>query len=95
MSEGPSRTSPLGADAEPAHPELAERQPLVGQDLRTEELVFNMGPQHPATHGVLRVVVKSDGEVVRGLEPHVGNLHRCSEKAGMAACCIFVPDRVK
>ncbi len=51
-------------------------------DVRTEDLVFNMGPQHPATHGVLRVVVKSDGEVVRGLEPHVGNLHRCSEKIG-------------
>ena len=62
--------------------EVHEEQPLVGRDLRTEELVFNMGPQHPATHGVLRVVVKSDGEVVRGLEPHVGNLHRSSEKIG-------------
>jgi NADH-quinone oxidoreductase subunit D len=62
--------------------ERHETQPLVGRDLRTEELVFNMGPQHPATHGVLRVVIKSDGEVVRGLEPHIGNLHRCSEKIG-------------
>jgi NADH-quinone oxidoreductase subunit D len=41
-----------------------------------------MGPQHPATHGVLRVVIKSDGEVVRALEPHVGNIHRCAEKIG-------------
>ena len=64
------------------HLAVHERQPLVGRDLRTEELVFNMGPQHPATHGVLRVVIKSDGEVVRELEPHVGNLHRCSEKIG-------------
>ncbi len=67
---------------EPPHPALHEHEPLVGRDLRTEELVFNMGPQHPATHGVLRVVIKSDGEVVRELEPHVGNLHRCSEKIG-------------
>jgi NADH-quinone oxidoreductase subunit D len=63
-------------------PELHERQALVGRDLRTEEMVFNMGPQHPATHGVLRVVIKSDGEIVRALEPHVGNIHRCVEKIG-------------
>ena len=75
--------SPRDANTTPAGPARStRRQPLVGRDLRTEELVFNMGPQHPATHGVLRVVVKSDGEVVRGLEPHVGNLHRSSEKIG-------------
>jgi NADH-quinone oxidoreductase subunit D len=69
---------------EPARAPAAahERQALVGRDLRTEEMVFNMGPQHPATHGVLRVVVRTDGEVVRGLQPHVGNLHRCAEKIG-------------
>jgi NADH-quinone oxidoreductase subunit D len=75
----------LRSGGEPHHAsasELHERQHLVSRDLRTEELVFNMGPQHPATHGVLRVVIKSDGEVVRALEPHVGNLHRCSEKIG-------------
>lgn len=55
---------------------------LAGQSLRTEELVVNMGPQHPATHGVLRVVVKTDGEVATALQPHVGNLHRCAEKIG-------------
>ena len=41
-----------------------------------------MGPQHPSTHGVLRVVIKTDGEVVTALQPHVGNLHRCAEKIG-------------
>lgn len=74
----------LRTGAEPPHAavsELGEPQ-LAPRDLRTEELVFNMGPQHPATHGVLRVVIKSDGEVVRALEPHIGNLHRCSEKIG-------------
>jgi NADH-quinone oxidoreductase subunit D len=52
------------------------------RDIRTDELVVNMGPQHPATHGVLRVVVKTDGEVVLDCQPHVGNLHRCKEKIG-------------
>lgn len=49
-------------------------------DLRTEEMLLNMGPQHPATHGVLRVVVRTDGEMVLECEPHVGYLHRCFEK---------------
>ncbi|MDA1194751.1 MAG: NADH-quinone oxidoreductase subunit D [Planctomycetota bacterium] len=59
-----------------------ERQEYVGRDVRTEEMVFNMGPQHPATHGVLRVAIKTDGEYVRALQPHVGNIHRCAEKIG-------------
>ena len=62
--------------------EAADLEKLVGQSLRTEELVLNMGPQHPSTHGVLRVVLKTDGEVVTALQPHVGNLHRCVEKIG-------------
>lgn len=49
-------------------------------DLRTEEMLLNMGPQHPATHGVLRVLIRTDGEVVIDCEPHVGYLHRCFEK---------------
>jgi NADH-quinone oxidoreductase subunit D len=62
--------------------DAADLDRLAGQSLRTEELVVNMGPQHPATHGVLRVVIKTDGEVVTALQPHVGNLHRCVEKIG-------------
>lgn len=49
-------------------------------DLRTEEMELNMGPQHPSTHGVLRVVLKLDGEIVVDAEPHIGYLHRCFEK---------------
>ncbi len=64
-----------------AHEEIA-RALLAGRDLRTEEMVLNIGPQHPATHGVLRVVIKTDGEIVRAIQPHVGNLHRCAEKIG-------------
>lgn len=46
----------------------------------TDEMVVNMGPQHPSTHGVLRLELKLDGEVVREAIPHIGYLHRCFEK---------------
>ena len=48
--------------------------------LDTNELVINMGPQHPATHGVLRVILRLDGEKVLGLECVIGYLHRGVEK---------------
>lgn len=51
-------------------------------DVRTEEMLVNMGPQHPATHGVLRVVLRTDGEMVLEAVPHIGYLHRCAEKIG-------------
>ncbi|MHC4411146.1 MAG: NADH-quinone oxidoreductase subunit D [Planctomycetota bacterium] len=54
--------------------------PPMPRDIQTDELVFNMGPQHPSTHGVLRVVLRTDGEVVLGCQPLIGNLHRCCEK---------------
>lgn len=50
------------------------------ETLRTEEMVLNMGPQHPSTHGVLRLEVVTDGEVVVDVVPHLGYLHRCFEK---------------
>ena len=49
-------------------------------ELHTEEMVLNMGPQHPSTHGVLRVELVVDGEVVVDAIPHIGYLHRCFEK---------------
>jgi len=51
-----------------------------GEKLKSELLTVNMGPQHPATHGVLRVEVKTDSEVVAEAIPHIGYLHRCFEK---------------
>ena len=48
--------------------------------LTTEEMTLNMGPQHPSTHGVLRFIVKADGEVMRTAIPDVGYLHRAIEK---------------
>src|SRR5271157_2942185 len=50
--------------------------------LDSTELVLNMGPQHPSTHGVLRVIVKLDGEKVLGTDCVIGYLHRGVEKLG-------------
>ena len=44
------------------------------------EMLLNMGPQHPSTHGVFRLVLWVDGEMIVDLEPHIGYLHRGSEK---------------
>lgn len=49
-------------------------------EYETSDLMLNMGPQHPSTHGVFRMVLTIDGEVVRDVVPHVGYLHRGAEK---------------
>jgi NADH-quinone oxidoreductase subunit D len=64
----------------PTH--LAESAAPRQSDVRTEEMLVNMGPQHPSTHGVLRVVLRTDGEMVLQSVPHIGYLHRCAEKIG-------------
>jgi NADH-quinone oxidoreductase subunit D len=53
---------------------------VEGSGLGTEEMTLNMGPQHPSTHGVLRFIVKADGEVMRRAIPDIGFLHRSIEK---------------
>ena len=50
------------------------------QELHGDKMVLNMGPSHPATHGVLRLVLELDGEIVTKAEPDVGFLHRGDEK---------------
>ena len=50
--------------------------------LETEEIVVNLGPQHPSTHGVFRIVARMDGETITALEPVMGYLHRNHEKIG-------------
>ncbi len=57
-------------------------QTVVEFDVRTDEMLVNMGPQHPSTHGVLRLVLRTDGEVISEVTPHLGYLHRCAEKIG-------------
>src|SRR5579872_345870 len=49
-------------------------------EVALKNLTLNFGPQHPAAHGVLRLVVEMDGEVVERADPHIGLLHRGTEK---------------
>ena len=46
----------------------------------SDEMIVSMGPQHPSTHGVLKLELRLDGEIVREAIPHIGYLHRCFEK---------------
>ena len=57
-------------------------QPVSEVALSTDQLVVNLGPQHPSTHGVFRMVVRLDGEMIVALEPVMGYLHRNHEKIG-------------
>ncbi|MBA3779057.1 MAG: NADH-quinone oxidoreductase subunit D [Chloroflexi bacterium] len=66
-------------DAVPPYPPRSEREAEF-YHLRDGELLINLGPQHPSTHGVLRVVLKIDGERVVDLDPVLGYLHRGVEK---------------
>lgn len=64
----------------------AIRMPVLPQgmepELHGEHMLINIGPQHPATHGVLRLVLELDGEVVIKCTPHIGYLHSSFEKLG-------------
>src|SRR5919202_4256487 len=64
--------------------ELAPTIPPVIEErnLETVEMNINMGPQHPSTHGVFRMVLTLEGERVRQMEPYIGYLHRGAEKLG-------------
>jgi NADH-quinone oxidoreductase subunit D len=52
----------------------------VTADPQIKTMTINFGPQHPAAHGVLRMVMEMDGEVVERVDPHIGLLHRGTEK---------------
>ncbi len=62
---------------EPGIPDIG---PLEDDNLESELMTLNMGPQHPSTHGVLRLELKTDGEIVDNVRPHIGYLHRSFEK---------------
>jgi NADH dehydrogenase (ubiquinone) Fe-S protein 2 len=49
-------------------------------DLSTPKLIINFGPQHPAAHGVLRLILELRGELIQYADPHIGLLHRGTEK---------------
>ena len=59
---------------------LSEPGKYNASTLRSEEMIVNLGPQHPSTHGVLRLEVLMDGEIIKEVSPHIGYLHRCFEK---------------
>lgn len=66
---------------------LAVPTPLANeeQNLETVEMEINMGPQHPSTHGVFRMVLTLEGERVKAVEPFIGYLHRGAEKLAEAS----------
>ena len=71
-----------GSTAETIIPQPAAQQVEAQTEAGAEQRTFtiNFGPQHPAAHGVLRLVLELDGEVVERVDPHIGLLHRGTEK---------------
>ncbi len=63
----------------------APTRPIPADDLNTVDMTINIGPQHPATHGVFRMVLTVDGELVVDCEPYIGYLHRGLEKLSETA----------
>src|SRR5690606_24929522 len=63
-----------------ATPEERVRPESGSGDVDLRNFTINFGPQHPAAHGVLRLVLELDGEVVERVDPHIGLLHRGTEK---------------
>jgi len=60
--------------------EIIENKITESNGVATEEMILNMGPQHPSTHGVLRLELLLEGEIIKKVTPHIGYLHRCFEK---------------
>ena len=60
--------------------EVATTAPTTTGDVEIQNYTINFGPQHPAAHGVLRLVLELDGEIVERVDPHIGLLHRGTEK---------------
>ncbi len=79
--EGRPQRVPLAVD-DRGQVTTLEPPPALEPDLEGEHMLINLGPQHPATHGVLRLVLELDGETVVRCIPHVGYLHCGFEKIG-------------
>ena len=71
-----------GRDARVPLTAASRRSPTYDEDFGAEHMLVNIGPQHPATHGVLRLVLELEGETVKRCIPHVGYLHTGFEKLG-------------
>jgi NADH-quinone oxidoreductase subunit D len=77
-----TRNPELGADGRPRSMPLPLGGGADAPELHGEHMLINIGPQHPATHGVLRLVLELDGETVIKCIPHIGYLHSSFEKLG-------------
>jgi len=75
-----SRPAPVPLSTPPAGAPGSEGLVEGEQDLHGEKMILNMGPSHPATHGVLRILLELDGEIITKAIPDVGYLHRGDEK---------------
>lgn len=64
----------------PASPKIVGDEFRISYERQGDDLILQMGPQHPSTHGVLRLELVMDGELVKQITPHIGYLHRCFEK---------------
>jgi len=73
-------SQPLNHTYNPTDLEASEPLVFNAGNLKRGEIIINMGPQHPSTHGVLRLEILTDGEIVKDVIPHMGYLHRCYEK---------------
>src|SRR5258707_10971754 len=80
-AQGKPRRVPLVTD-DAGNVMTMDAPPGMEPDLAGEHMLINLGPQHPATHGVLRLVVELDGETVVRVIPHLGYLHSGFEKLG-------------
>ena len=91
MVDGPYYIDTLSARklVDSLHPDAGGTPPVddaavaaleAEQEVRIHNYTINFGPQHPAAHGVLRLVLELDGEVIERIDPHIGFLHRGTEK---------------
>ena len=69
----------LNRNVSGAHTDEMTQKPLV-LEIQKKTTTINIGPQHPAAHGVLRLILEMDGEVINKSDPHIGLLHRGTEK---------------
>src|SRR6266511_5020880 len=81
-AQGRPQRIPLSATEEGGTAVALEAPPSIEPELSADHMLINIGPQHPATHGVLRLVLELDGETVVRCIPHIGYLHCGFEKIG-------------
>ncbi len=79
-----TNTQTIQYEYAPGHFKASDPNVRQPETLAEGEMILNMGPQHPSTHGVLRMEIVTDGEIIVDVVPHLGYLHRCFEKHAQA-----------